>query len=804
MDFASRRNLVLVVTALVTGGVTGASLTQRWLRSAHRGAAPVDPGALASVDGRVMSADGSPLGGATVVLGWDSEAGQRAGERVPVATVRARPDGAFHITKVPAGRYRLRAHAPEHADGHLRIEVHPGEALSASVRLAHAETLKGQVVDRTGQPIPGARVLVWSLADPAERPRETASDEAGHFVVGGLTRGPHRVIAEAAGFGSVEQGPVEVPAAAPVLRMQTDGHSITGLVTAGGLPAGGARVVIGGENLTPSRETQTRNDGTFLFSGLGAGGYVLRAARGGEVSRPSLEVLLDHSGDRPPAVKLELVPGWMIRGRVVDDEGHPLPAAEVRVEALPGDDPLPEIARPDSAGNWRAGPLPAGEYRLTPRQPGFVARRPAQVVLGPSLGGGDRSKVLAQAPAQALAQAPAQVLELVRGADIVGRVSDRRGAPILGAVVRCLIPGGEDLSVIADRLPLAAEAAALPSGSGHALGRTRTTTTDSSGRFQLADMLPGRVFVEVDRAGNVSYRSGGLSLAPGQRLELGPISLREGVRVSGQVVDEAGAPVEGARVVVRAAPGAGDAAPGIVALTDAGGRFATEATDGPHQLLVSAAGMQGDSRSLLVVAAAPPDLTVRLVRADAVLEGSVRDGVGRPLARARVAAWAAPPGPDDPGDRSPALASTVTDSGGHFRLLRLPRGAIVVEVKHGDYPVVSRTVEVGKAAPAALIIDVPVPGRIEGEVREKVTGAVISTYRIEARGPDGRTAGATRRNGSGFVLSRLLPGRWTLSVRAPGYATTERTVDVPTAATLGETSVRDLRVELPTQGASAN
>jgi protocatechuate 3,4-dioxygenase beta subunit len=780
MDFASRRNLVLAVVALFTGAVTGVTVTRHWLRSAKRVAARTDPAALATIDGRVMTAAGSPLGGATVVLGWDVDADQRAGERVPVATVRARPDGAFHIAKVPPGRYRLRAHAPEHADGRLRIEVHPGEALTTSVRLAHAETLKGQVVDHKGQPIPGARVLVWSLADPAERPRETTSDDAGRFVLGGLTRGLHRLIAEAPGFGSVEQGPIEVPAAAPVLRMQTEGHSITGVVTAGGVPVGGARVVIGGENLTPSRETQTRADGRFLFGGLGAGGYVLRAVRGGEVSRPSLEVMLDHSGDRPPVVKLQLAQGWMISGRVVDDEGRPLPSAEVRVEALPGDDPLPEIVRPDSHGNWRAGPLPAGEYRLTPRQPGFVARRPAQLMLGSSVVGGDRL----------------QVLELVRGADIFGQVADRKGAAVAGATVRCLVPGSEDLSVIADRLPLAAEAAALPSGSGHALGRTRSTSTDTGGRFQLSDMLPGRVFVEVDRAGSVPYRSGELSLLPGQRLELPPIVLRDGVRVTGQVLDDTGAPVEGARVAIRAAPGAVERTPGVVALTDGGGRFATEALDGRHELAVSAAGMQSDTRTIQVAPSAPPDVTFRLVRADAVLEGSVRDGLGRPLARARVLAWPAPLGPDDPGDRRAPLASTVTDGGGHFRLTRLPRGAISVEVNHGDYPLVARSAEVGQSGAPALTIDVPVPGRIEGEVREKVTGAVISTYRIEARGPDGRTAGATRRNGSGFVLPRLLPGRWTLSVRAPGYGPTEQTVDVPMATTLGETSVRDLRVEL--------
>jgi protocatechuate 3,4-dioxygenase beta subunit len=791
MDFASRRNQVraaFVLAALLTGVVCGVSLARHRIRGQRAAARPASDGiaALATIDGQVVTAAGAPLGGATVVLSFDSDAGDRTPPRVPVATVRARPDGSFHIARVPAGRYRLRAHAPEHADGHLRVQVHPGQTLIAPVRLAPAETVKGQVVDRGGQPIPGARVLVWSLANPldsSEVARESISDDAGTFVLGGLTRGPHRLIAEAPGFGSVEKAPVEIPGPAPVLRMETDGHTITGVVTAGGAPAGGARVVIGGENLAPTRTTITRGDGTFLISGLGAGSYVLRASRGLEASHPSGEVVLDRSGDRPPVVRLPLAPGWIISGRVVDDEGRLLPAAEVRVEALPGDDPLPEMVHPGADGSWRAGPLPAGEYRLTPRQPGFVARRPVQVMLGP-VGNlpGDRS----------------QVLELVRGAQIVGQVVDSKGTPVGGASVRCLIPDREDLAVVADRLPLAAEAAALPSGSGHTVGRTRTTTSDAGGRFELADMLPGRVFVEVDRPGNVATRSGELRLAPGQRLDLGRIGMREGVRVTGQVIDEGGAPVEGARVVVGAAAGAG--ARGVVALTDGAGRFATAVVDGAHELRVSATGMQGETRTIHVVAAAPspPEILVRLVRADAALDGSVRDGLGRPLARARVTAWPAPVQADasDPSDRGAPLASTTTDAGGHFRLARLPRGSIAVEIKHGDYPVVSQNVAVSGATPAAVTIDVPVPGGIEGEVREKVTGAVVSSYRIEARGPDGRTAGATRKNGSGFLLARLVPGRWTLTVRAPGYGAVERTVDVPTAAALGQASVRDVRVEL--------
>jgi len=127
--------------------------------------------------------------------------------------------------------YRLRAHATDHADGRLRLEVHAGEALNRSVRLAHAEIPDGTGGRPQRTAHPGrARAGLVVRQNPAERPREATSDDAGRFVLGGLTRGLHRLIAEAPGFGSVEQGPVQIPAAAPVLRMETDGNTITGVV----------------------------------------------------------------------------------------------------------------------------------------------------------------------------------------------------------------------------------------------------------------------------------------------------------------------------------------------------------------------------------------------------------------------------------------------------------------------------------------------------------------------------------------------------------------------------------------------
>ncbi|HSS40519.1 MAG TPA: carboxypeptidase-like regulatory domain-containing protein, partial [Polyangia bacterium] len=136
MDFASRRNPIVLLAVPLTvllvcaAGAGGGACAKR--RPGRAKAPAPAAGALAVVDGRVLTASGDPLGEATVRLEWDDPIGARSADRVPLATVRASADGRFHIGNVPPGRYRLRAHAPEHADGRVRIDVHAGDSLATS------------------------------------------------------------------------------------------------------------------------------------------------------------------------------------------------------------------------------------------------------------------------------------------------------------------------------------------------------------------------------------------------------------------------------------------------------------------------------------------------------------------------------------------------------------------------------------------------------------------------------------------------------------------------------------------------
>jgi len=646
--------------------------------------------------------------------------------------------------------------------------------------------LGGAVVDRRAHPVPEARVVAFPLAgdgdagttEAAPTPFETATDLSGRFRFARLPAGRYRVLVEAAGFPTAEQSPVVAPGDDVSVRVDGEGRSIVGRVHAGGVPAAGARVLLGPDGGGPLRETATRAGGGFAFGGLGAGRYALRAI-GADSASADLRAVEASDSPSPAPVALELLPGRRLSGRVIDDMGAALVDVPVRIEAdrgAPGDDPLPTLAQTDRAGRFAAVVFP-GAYRLSASRPGHALRRAPTV------------------DAAGKAAPPETVLELVRGARLYGRVIDPRGGPAAGARVRCVASAIEDLTVQTGPLPLAAEAAALPSGAGRALGTSRATVADRDGRFTVDDLIPGRYRVEVAHAGAEPLRSDELVLAPGERRDVGKLALAPGFPVAGRVVDESGTPIDGARVVV-AAGGTSAVAGGLFALTDAGGHFTLALPAGSYRLAASASG-RGTRQVALDVAsgATAPPIEIKLVRAEATLEGLVRDDGGRPLSRARLSVWPADALDAAAGATAPGaspIGSGVADVGGHFAIAQLPAGDVKLEVQHPDYPRSVHLVTPGKYAN----LTVPFPGGITGDVKAKTTGAAIARGRLEAVGPGGAKATADVRRDGTFRLLRLVPGHWRLTVVAAGYRNAEQELDVPASANLGEASVRDLRVEL--------
>ncbi|HXU03910.1 MAG TPA: carboxypeptidase-like regulatory domain-containing protein [Polyangia bacterium] len=641
---------------------------------------------------------------------------------------------------------------------------------------AATAALAGRVADRADRPVPEARILAFPLAsDGAGAPFETATDLDGRFRFARLPRGPYRLLVEAAGFPTAEKAPVSAPSEDAAVRVDGEGRSIVGLVTAAGAPAAGARVLLAPDSGGPLRETVTRAGGGFAFGGLGAGRYAVRATSGDSASA-AVRAIEATESPTAAVVKLELGAGRAVAGRVIDDAGSPLAEVPVRIETdalAAGEDPLPTLATSDAAGNFAALVFP-GSYRLSASRPGHILRR-APVIDARGAG----------APVKA-------VLELVRGARVFGKVLDPRGGAAAGARVRCLASAIEDLTVQTGPLPLAAEAAAMPSGAGRALGTTRGTVADHEGRFTVDDLIPGRYRVEVAHGGAEPLRSDEFMLAPGERRDVGKLALRPGFPVTGRVVDEGGAPIDGARVVVAQA-GASPASVGLSTITDSGGLFALALPAGSYRLSANAAG-RGTAQAAVDVAAgsSPPAVVIKLSRADARLEGMIRDDGGRPLARARLAVW--PADAVEPGATPGAspVASGVADVGGHFTIAPLPAGEARLQIQHPDYPTSVQAVTAGTYAN----LTVPFPGGVAGEVKAKITGAAIARGRLEATGPGGAKATTDVRRDGTFRLLRLVPGHWRLTVVATGYRNAEQELEVPASSNLGEASIRDLRVEL--------
>jgi hypothetical protein len=661
-----------------------------------------------------------------------------------------------------------------------RHETVPAAPADASAQRPVAAHLRGRVVDRRDHPVPAARILLFSEVSGgalgAPEPSRGATDFEGGFDIEGLAAGTYRVLIEAAGFPTREV-PARAPASDLVLRIDGEGRSISGRVEFSGVPAVDAIVDLAAETGSAVRQARARADGGFVFVGLGTGAYALRAARGGLVSQIAHGIQIGRDGVRAP-LRLALEPGQMVAGRVVDSGGTGLRGIEVRAEGAalaPGEDPLPAIARTDASAGFTIGPLLPGRYRLIAARPGYALRR-APTLDVVATGG----------------RPPPVVLELLRGARVAGWVTDSRSTPVASAHVRCVASGIEDLTVETGPLPLAAEAAALPSGSGWALGSTRVALADGAGRFAVDDLIPGRYRVELAHVGFEPMRTAEFVVVPGERRDLGMLSLRDGFPVEGRVVDEDGAPIEGARVGVGGSA-VGDSAAELYTLTDSGGRFLIAVPAGTYPLAASAPG-HGAARATIDIKAGAltTPVELRLARAEAVLEGLVRDSGGRPLARARLRAWPRDtPAGAGPPETSP-LGSASADFGGHFRVRELPSGELRLEVEHPDYPSTKFSVVPGQYA----LLTVPVPGGIAGEAHARATGAAVVRGRVEAAGPDGAKASTDLQRSGGFRLPRLVPGHWRLTISAPGFRPAEQEVDVPASANLGEMSVRELRVEL--------
>jgi len=505
---------------------------------------------------------------------------------------RTGTDGTVRLGPIAAGPATLGARAadfvgsalvavPEVLDGPVRVPLTRGATIVGEVEDARGFPIDGATIevvgtDSSGLPIAETPALVgfrqnhfaWSLpgpvplipagelgvmpgpvppipklgaeadvaqgsadfSEPLAEPAPWVTNRGGQFTARPITPGRVRVIVRHPDYveGTSELVTVAAGGEAKLKIVLLHGGSLEGrVVDERGQPVSGVEVELSSPRATRTELATTASDGTFAFAAVPAE-ITLSLARPEDVARVVLRKSL-HVAEGAHE-KLELVlptardPVHIV---ILDEDDRPIEMVEVNATSL-------EPTRP---------------MRLTRFSDGEGVVQIEDAV-------GENLRVIAEAPGyartvQALAAAPKELkLTLKRGVIVEGRVTAVRGRR---AVANAVVTLQQE-------------------------GVRKVAATDDNGVFRLRDIAPGSVKIHVvhpdfaDEDATTHVDSTGRA---DRAFTLPDIDLSEPGEVEGDVVDERGDRVAGARVTAGELPSyvpAGKPSRSIT-LTDGDGHF---------------------------------------------------------------------------------------------------------------------------------------------------------------------------------------------------------------------------------------
>ncbi|MGE0545475.1 MAG: carboxypeptidase regulatory-like domain-containing protein [Kofleriaceae bacterium] len=383
-------------------------------------------------------------------------------------------DGRFRIRGLAKGKHTIVANVAGFAEARSKqLAVEPGQLIPGVDLVVTAGTmLTGRITDQHGVPVAGAHV--------AARPElgaqlETISDTSGDYVLGPVT-GTVELRVDAHGHAdssrTIELAAARGPTAAEhrenFVIAVADAMLMGTLDDDTGAPVGGAQLEIA-SGASAGRTAVVAADGTFTIEMLPAGPVRVRVRHPGY---PVAELDANAVRGGQPSARLRLALGGGVDGAVLDaSTGTPLSGVTIT-----GAGPTGQAAEvtSDGAGRWRLVALALGHWRLSIKQPGYLALvRDVEVSLSRVPGGSSLHDVR---------------LELTRGALIGGTVHDARGQRVAGARIVIRRSDGDGIELEAK--------------------------TDTAGEFRLRDCPTGDVIMTAsvgERRGElrVTARPGG-------------------------------------------------------------------------------------------------------------------------------------------------------------------------------------------------------------------------------------------------------------------------------------------------------
>lgn len=748
------------------------------------------------LDVEVADEAGRPIAGAELEV--------RGADPFPVGA-RTGADGRARVGRLGGGLFTVAVRAAGYEDV-TRRRVPEGEPLR--VVLGKRGALVVEVVGEDGRPAPGSRVLVGALALGATRVTETRAD--GTVRVAGLEPGSYALRAtNGARVSPIELGVVINKGEEHAVRLTLSPGIMVRAHVVSALDdddVRGARVTLAEGGLSPfPLDGVTDRRGRVVLGPIARGPATLSARAEGFVPKPAVQI------DGEAEVKLALLRGGALVGKITDARGHAVDGATIRVvgtdlDGMPIDeDPSRWSFREAHFTAQLRGPSPllaAGELGVVPGPVPPIPQGPSSFALAPGSALGERGGVPAEpwvsgrdGSFEALPVTPGRVRALVshpeyveaisepvllepdkeakvtvvllRGGALEGRVLDARGHPVSGAHVTALATRGT---------------------------LERMTRTGSDGAFAFA-ALPDAVTLLVAREADP-----GVALA---RVEVAvPEAGRETVKVTlpdprpplpVRVTDHRGQPIEAAQIsAVSLDPGEALRA---TAFSDAGGRAELAGARG-IATRVEVHAPRYASR-VVVSEAKASELTVALAPAEAV-RGEVVTRRRDPIASAEVALYT-----------EAGVRHARTNAAGEFTFSDVSAGPAEVRVRAEGYAPEERAVTIearrGERPTELARFELAEEGLVEGVVVDEEGKPVAGARVAEGTMPTYLPASGTP---SGMVVTDAR-GRFRLGGLPEGEVALEAyAADVGHAredgvrVSRGRTT-RDVRLVLYRDGAGA-
>ena len=672
---------------------------------------------LARVNGMVLDEDKRPIAGARVTPQRVASSGQPRFFMNRSFSTSA-PDGSFTVWVEPDADQQLEAQKkalPSARTATLRLAS--GERKRGVVITVPAGIrVTGRVTDRDGKPLSGVTVAASDARGSSgfgrqmifggRREREddlvqTAAD--GTFGLQ-VKEGTYDFVFRREGLATKIVHSHDVSASAgskPIAVTLEPGVEITGRVTRSGVGIAGANVGVFGEGVAES--TETAADGSFRLGNLTPGSLMFSVNKQDEFvahNRPVTAPTQD--------LEIEIPPGGRVVGRVLDKETRaPVTSFEAGLSGARSAGGMvmmgPNQMRPFTSddGSFVLENVPAGPVNLIVNAAGYTSNRVPPVTVEE---GKSTSEI--------------EVL-MDRGVKVTGRVTGPDGGALSGVTVRHSRAGGRQMP-----MPMNFPGSAA--------------ITDANGEYTIEAVEPGSTTFAFMRSGYVTTEKTADLKPKETRVDA---QLGTGVRVSGTVVTDSGAPAADATVSARSSAGTSSYSS---TRTDQNGTFQMEAL-APGRYTFSAQ-KQGYPRTDLndfdIATGAP----VRLVlKAGGTIYGRVIGLSAQEMPTAVVMAM-------NPNGN----ASSPVDAAGNFRIEGAPTGTVRLTARTGQgFSTGSKTspaksVQVAAGETVQQDIEFKTDTVIRGRVTragQPVSNAMVTFF---PRGGQAQTNARTQADNSGF------------------------------------------------------